>query len=385
MGLRASFLAALLVPAVAWLPAAARADVTIGAVLSLTGPAASIGIPGRNVIDMLPREANGQKIRYVILDDGSDSTNAVKAFQKLVGEEKVDLVFGPSVTPTSLAVLDVAGATSTPFISHAGSESIIQPPEGNRRWAFKLVVSEAMMVAPPLKWLKAQGGNTLAGIAMATAFGDAFTGAAKADAAARGIAWLGEEKYNPADTSVTPQALKTMTKQPDAVFIAASGTPGALPVIELRARGYKGPILHNQGIANPDFLRIAGKSADGMLVAVNPVMVAEQLPDNGEITKSAMDYVRAYEGKYGPNTRSIFGAIAWDAYLLFAEALPVALKSAQPGTAEFRKALRDAMEQVKELKGAGGVFSLTPSNHNGADERALVLTTVQDGAWKVLK
>lgn len=385
MRLHALPLAALLAPLVALAPVAARADITIGAVLSLTGPAASIGIPGRNVIDMLPREAAGQKIRYVIVDDASDSTGAVKAFQKLVSEEKADLIFGPSVTPTSLAVVDVAGSTGTPFISHAGSESIIVPQEGNKRWGFKLAVPETVMMAPVLDWVKAHNGKTLASIGMATAFGDAFNAAAKSEATKRDITWLGDEKYNPADTSVTPQVLKTIAKQPDAVFIAASGTPGALPVIELRARGYKGPILHNQGIANPDFLRVAGKAADGMLIALNPVMVAEQLPDNGEMTKSALAYVHAYEAKFGPNSRSLFGTLAWDGYLLFAQALPTALKAAQPGTAEFRKALRDAMEQVKDLKGAAGIYNLTPGNHNGTDARALVLSTVENGTWKLLK
>lgn len=363
---------------------AARADITIGAVLSLTGPAASLGIPAHNVIDLLPKEAAGQKIRYIVLDDGTDSTAAVKNFQKLVTEEKVDLVLGPSVTPTSLAVLDAAGASGTPFISLAGSEAIIVPQQGNRRWAFKLAAPEALMLAAPLNWLKAHGGKTMAGIAQATAFGDAFIAAAKAETARRGIAWQGEEKYNLADTSVTPQTLKTMSRQPDAVFIAGSGTPGALPLLELRARGYKGAIIHNQGIANPDFLRIAGKAADGMILAASPVTVAEQLPATAAVKQPAMDYVKLYEGKHGANTRSLFGATAWDGYLLFAKALPAALKAAQPGTPEFRTALRDAMEQVKDLYGACGVYSMSPANHNGTDERALVLITVENGNWKLM-
>lgn len=375
----ATALAALLA-----LAPAAKADVTVGAVLSLTGPAASLGIPARNIIDMMPREIAGQKIRYIILDDGTDSTAAVKNFQKLVSEEKVDLILGPSVTPTSLAVLDAAGVSGTPFISLAGSDVIISPQEGNKRWAFKLAAPEALMLAGPLTWLKAKGGKTLAGIAQATAFGDAFIAAARSEGEKRGIAWQGDEKYNLSDTSVTPQTLKTIAKQTDAVFIAGSGTPGALPVLELKARGYKGAIIHNQGIANPDFLRVAGKAADGIILSASPVTVAEQLPDSSTMKKPAMDFVRLYEGKYGPNTRSLFGATAWDGFLLLSQALPVALKSAQPGTAEFRKALRDAMEQVKDLYGACGIYSMSPTNHNGTDERALVLITVQDGNWKLM-
>lgn len=323
--------------------APARADLTIGAVLSLTGPAASLGIPMRNVIELLPRQIAGQKIRYVVLDDGTDSSAAVRAFRKLVTEEKVDIVIGPSVTPTSLAVLDVAGASGTPMISLAGSNAIIVPQQGNRRWAFKLAPPETAMLTGPMQYLKDHGGKTVATIAQATAFGDAFAAAAKQEAGQRGIKPLGVEKYNLTDTSVTPQVLKLMALRPDGVFIAGSGTPAAMPVIELRNRGYKGLILLNQGVANPDFLRVAGKSADGAILAAAPVVVAEQLPDSSAAKKPAMAYVKLYEGKYGPNTRSLFGASAWDAWLLIERAVPTALQAARPGTAAFRTALRDAM------------------------------------------
>ena len=376
---------AVIVLAAALLGGAARADVTVGAVLSLTGPGASLGIPERNIIDMLPREVAGQKIRYVVLDDATDSTAAVKNFQKLVSEEKADIIIGPSVTPTSLAVLDVAGASGTPFISLAGSESVIVPQEGNRRWAFKLASSEALMLSAPLDAMKAQGIKSLAAIGVSTAFGDAFIAAAKIEAERRGITWLGDERYAPTDTTVTPQALKTMAKQPGAIFLASSGTPGALPVIELKARGFKGLVIHNQGIANPDFLRVAGKSADGMLLSASPVTVAEQLQDGSPVKASALEYVRLYEGKYGPNSRSLFGGTAWDGFLLLTQALPTALKAAQPGTPAFRTALRDAIEQLKDVYGACGVYSMSPTNHNGTDTRALVLVTVENGGWKLLK
>ena len=377
--------AALVLAGVVGLAGMAQAEVTIGAVLSLTGPGASLGIPERNVIDMLPREIAGQAVRFVVLDDASDSTAAVKAFQKLVTEEKVDLVIGPSVTPTSLAVLDAAGMSGTPFISLAGSEAVIVPQEGNRRWAFKLPASEALMLTAPFDRLKAQGVKSVASIALATAFGDAFVVAAKAEAAKRGIEWLGDERYAPTDTSVTPQALKTMAKNPGAVFIASSGTPGALPVIELKARGFKGVVVHNMGIANPDFLRVAGKAADGMILAASAVTVAEQLPASNAMKQAAMAYVQLYEGKFGPNSRSVFGAWAWDGFMLLSAALPAALKGGQPGTPAFRAALRDAMEQVKNLYGTCGVYSMSPGNHNGTDDRALVLITVENGTWKLVQ
>jgi branched-chain amino acid transport system substrate-binding protein len=366
-------------------PALAHAQITIGAVLSLTGGGASLGIPERNVIDMLPKEIAGQKIRYVILDDATDSTKAVQAFQKLVSEDKVDFVIGPSVTPTSLAVLEPAGASGTPMVSLAGSEAVIQPPEGNRRWAFKLASPETSMLAAPLDYLKARGAKTIGSIAFATAFGDAFIAALKPEATKRGISFTGVETYNLTDTSVTPQTLKVMAGKPDAIFLANSGTPGALPVIELRNRNYAGIIVANQGIASPDFLRVAGKAADGVVLASTPVTVAEQLPASHPAKAPAMEFVKAYEGKFGPNSRTLFGATAWDAYLLFAQAVPDALKAGAPGTPAFRTAIRDAMEHESNVFGAAGIYNMTPTNHNGTDGRSLVLITIKDGAWKLVE
>ena len=366
------------------MPVAAHADITIGAVLSLTGGGASLGIPERNTIELLPREIAGQKIRYVILDDATDSTKAVQAFQKLVSEEKVDFIIGPSVTPTSLAVLDAAGASGTPMVSTAGSQSVIEPPTGGRRWAFKLASPEAAMLAVPLDYLKAHGGKTIGNIAFATAFGDAFTAALDVEGAKRGLKVTGVEKFNLNDTSVTPQVLKLMSAKPDAIFMATSGTPGALPVLELRNRNYPGLLIANQGIANPDFLRVAGKAAEGVVLASSPVTVAEQLPANHPMRDGAMAFVKVYEAKWGANTRNLFGATAWDAYLLFASAVPNALKVGQPGTAAFRTAIRDGIENGPEVKGSAGIYKMTPTDHNGTDSRSLVMVVVKDGLWKYL-
>ena len=365
-------------------PVAAHADITVGAVLSLTGGGASLGIPQRNTLELLPREVAGQKIRYVILDDGTDSTKAVQAFQKLVSEEKVDFIIGPSVTPTSLAVLETAGASGTPMVSTVGSQSVIEPPTGGRRWAFKLASPEAAMLAVPLDYMKAHGGKTIGAIAFATAFGDAFTAALESEGAKRSLKITGVEKFNLNDTSVTPQALKLMAAKPDAIFMATSGTPGALPVIELRNRNFPGLLIANQGVANPDFLRVAGKAAEGVVLASSPVAVAEQLPANHPMRDGAMAFVNVYEAKWGANTRNLFGATTWDAYLLFAAAVPTALKVAQPGTAAFRTALRDAMETGGEVKGSAGIYKMTPTDHNGTDNRSLVMVVVKDGLWRYL-
>lgn len=80
-----------------------------------------------------------------------------------------------------------------------------------------------------------------------------------------------------------------------------------------------------------------------------------------------------------------FGANTFDAGLLLQKAIPVALKKAQPGSAEFRAALRDALEQTKKLVGAQGIFNMTPQNQNGMDARARVMMTVKNGRWTLVQ
>ena len=360
----------------------ARAEVTLGAVLSLTGPSAGLGIPARNTVELLPRTLAGEPVRWVVLDDGSDPTAAVRAVRKLVDEERVDVILGPSNTPNSLAVLDVI--VGTPTVSLAGSASVIEPPEGARRWAFKLTPTERIATGQVAEHMAAAGIRTIASIGFANSFGDGYIGAMEAEAAARGIQSLLQVRYNLTDTSLTPQVLRLIQAKPDAIFVAGSGTPGVAPMIELRARGYTGPIYTNQGIANPDALRVGGRALDGTRFSAVPVLVAEQLPDDAPVKASALAYVRAYEAKHGPGSRSLFGAILWDAFFLADAGAKVALGQAQPGTAEFRLALRDAMERVRGLAGAQAVFNLTPTDHSGAEASSQVMVEVRDGGYRML-
>jgi branched-chain amino acid transport system substrate-binding protein len=163
-----------------------------------------------------------------------------------------------------------------------------------------------------------------------------------------------------------------------------SGTPAALPQATLVERGYKGRIYQTHGVANNDFLRVGGKSVEGAVLPVGPVLIPEQLPDSHPCKKVGLEYIKAYEGAYGAGSHSTFGAHTWDAYLLLQRAIPEALKKAKPGTAEFRAALRDALENVKELAATHGVFNFSASDHKGLDGRAVVMVRVENGAWKLL-
>ncbi len=362
----------------------AHAELTIGAVLSLTGPAAGLGIPERNTIELLPTTIGTEKVRWVVLDDASDTTAAVRAARKLTEEEHVDVIIGPSNTPNSIALLDVIGAAGVPMISLSGSSAVNEPPEGNRRWAFKLIPSERVATVQIVDHMQRTGKTSLGHIGFANALGDGYIKALDAQANARGVKTALEVRYNPGDTSVTPQILRLTQAKPDAVFVAASSVPATTPIIELRMRGFTGPIYTVQGIAGPDAIRVGGKSLDGVLFSSVPVLVAEQLPDGHPVKAEAMRFVTAYEGKYGPGSRSLFGATLWDAFLLVSAGTPTALKAGLPGTPAFRTALRDAMENVRGLVGAEAVFTLTPTDHSGAQADSQVMVEIRDGAYRLL-
>ena len=262
---------------------------------------------------------------------------------------------------------------------------IAVPQEGHRRWAFKLAPNESTMGEYIFDSLEAAHGKTIAYIAYSNSYGEAFVKEIDKVRAKRGLSVVADERYSPTDTSVSPQVLKVISAHPDAVFLAVVGSTGALPVIELRKRGYKGLIYMTQGIASPDFVRVGGRDVDGVMFPVSPALVAEQLPDANPVKKVALDYVTTYENKWGAGTRSLFGAAVWDSYVLLDNAVPVALKTAQPGTPAFRTALRDALEHAGEVIGAEGVFNMTPTDHIGNDRRALVLVKIEQGKWVLIK
>ncbi|MBY6344552.1 ABC transporter substrate-binding protein [Providencia rettgeri] len=364
------------------LPVAVSAQIKVGVTVAATGPAASLGIPERNTVSLLPTEVAGQKIEYIVLDDATDTTVAVRNMRKLITDDKVDVVIGTSVTPGSLAMVDVAGETKTPMISVAANAKIVDPVEGARTWVFKTPQNDQLMAGALAEAMVKQNVKTLGFIGYNDAYGDGWLNVITEAAQAKGIKVLGAERYGRNDTSVTGQVLKLLGTKPDAVLIAGSGTPVALPQRELKGRGYAGIIYQTHGAANSDVLRVCGKDCNDMILPAGPLLVAEQLPDSSSVKKTAMDYKEKYEAKYGAGSINTFGGHMWDAGLLVTEAIPVALKSgAKPGTPEFRAALRDALEQTKELAASQGVFNMSPTDHAGLDTRAHVIVKVVDGKW----
>ncbi|MCS6809807.1 MAG: ABC transporter substrate-binding protein [Tepidimonas sp.] len=364
------------------LSAAAWADINVGVTLSTTGPAASLGIPEKNTVTLMPKTIGGEKINYIVLDDASDTTAAVTNARKLISENKVDVIIGSTTTPNSLAMIDAVAEARVPMISLAASARIVEPMDDKRRWVFKTPQNDILMAMAIATHMADNGVRNVAFIGFADAYGEGWYQEFAKAAGLKKLNIVANERYNRTDTSVTGQVLKIVSARPDAVLIAGSGTPAALPQKTLKERGYSGKIYQTHGVANNDFLRVCGKDCEGTLLPAGPMLVADQLPNDHPVKKSAQAYVKAYEDAYGKGSVTTFGGHAWDAGLLLQAAVPEALKKAKPGTPEFRAALRDALENAKNVAGAHGIFNMSPTDHAGLDQRARVMVRIDNGAWK---
>ncbi len=369
---------ALTVGALAAMPA--LADINVGVVASMTGPAAALGAETRKAVSMFPTTVGGEKINFILLDDTTDPTAAVKNVRKLISEDKVDAILGPNLISTATAMADVANTEKVPMISVAPLDV-----SGDKRgFVFRSEPSADLMVQRIVNDMVASGVKTVGFIGFSDSWGELLH-KALTKAADSKITIVASERYGRADPSVQAQVLKIISAKPDAVFVGASGTPAAMPQITLRERGFKGRIYQSHGVTSKEFLRVGGKAVEGALIPVGPVLVAEQLPDTHPTKKNGVAFVQALEAKYGPDSRSTFAGASWDAWLLLQNALGNALKGkARPGTPEFRAAVRENIEKNK-LVGTNGVYSMSATDHAGYDPSAIVLIKVENNHWKLVK
>ena len=362
----------------------ASADIRVGVIASSTGVTAVVGIPQKNTVALLPTEIGGQKVEYIVLDDASDPTNAVTDLKKLLAEHKVDALIGPTTTPAALAMLDFVADAKVPLLTTVGSSALVVPMDDKKKWVFKTTQNDDLIAEAVLAHMVASGIRSVGFIGFNDPYGENWFKVFAPMAEKAGIRISASERYTRTDASVTGQVLKLISARPDAVFIAATGGPAVLPQSALLEKGYKGRIYQTHGVATNDFIRIGGARVEGTLMAGGPMLVADDLPASNPVKAVAQGYIKAYDAKFGAGSTSTFGANTFDAGLLLQKAIPVALKKAQPGSPEFRAALRDALEQTKEVVGAQGVFTMSAQNHNGMDNRARVMMTVKNGHWTLL-
>ncbi|WP_020396355.1 ABC transporter substrate-binding protein [Thiolinea disciformis] len=359
----------------------ALAEIKVGVSLSTTGPGAALGIPEKNAIAMLPTKIGDETVTYIVLDDATDPSAATKNARKLVDEDKVDVIIGSSVTPTTIAIAEVANETKTPNIAVAPANL---PPEKNA-WVFRTPQHNNIMASALVDHMKANNVKTLGFIGFADAYGEDWLSALKKPLEAAGIKLDPIERYARTDTSVTGQVLKLTSAKPDAILVVGSGSPAGLPQTSLVERGYKGQIYQTHAAASPAFFKVAGKAAEGVIMPIGPVVVVDQIAADHPSKAEGEKLVKAYNAKYGDASFTSFAGHAHDAFKLLEAATPIALKTAKPGTPEFRQALRDALEASKEVVGVHGVYNMTPDDHFGLDQRGRVLVKVVDGKYQLIK
>lgn len=372
-------LLALTIAALAAAPA--FADINVGIIASLTGPAAALGAETKKAVALFPATVGGEKINYILLDDATDPTSAVKNVRKLISEDKVDAILGPNLISTAVAMADVANAEKTPMVSVAP----LDVAGDKRGYVFRSEPSADLMVQRIVADMVENGAKTVGFIGFSDSWGELLLKAlTKAGEGKLDI--VASERFGRADPSVQAQVLKIMAAKPDVVFVGASGTPAAMPQITLRERGYKGKIYQSHGVTSKEFLRVGGKAVEGALIPVGPVLVAEQLPDSHPAKKNGVAFVKDLEAKNGPDSRSTFAGASWDAWLLLQNAIVGAQKGkAKAGTPEFRAALRDGIEKTSKLVGTNGVYTMAANDHAGYDASSIVLIKVENNRWKLVK
>ena len=361
-----------------------HAQVKIGVVSSSTGPIAMVGIPQKNTVPLMPTKAGGQSIRYIPLDDGSDPTASVVAIKKLISEENVDAIIGPSGSPNAMGAIQFIAEAGVPLLAPVGTAAVVLPMNEQKKWVFKTTQNDGLIASALLEHMAKTGVKTVGFIGTADPYGENWGKVFAEGAAKKGIRIVADERFQRQDTSVTAQALKVIAARPDVVLIAAPGSPAVLPQLALVDRGYKGKFYQTHGAALPDFLKLGGKKVEGTILAASLMLVLDQVPDSHPSKKIAKGYMAAYEKTYGA-TPATFGGNMYDAGLLLEKAIPLALAKGKPGTPEFRSALRDALEQTRELAATQGVYNMTPADHSGFDDRGRELITVSNGTWTLLK
>ena len=368
-------LATLLSASQAW------ADLTIGVSVSLTGPTSALGIPTKNGIELWPKTIAGEKLNIIMLDDATDPTQGVKNTRRFITEDKVDVIVGSVATPVAVAMSDVAaeGQTVQLMLSPANL------PEGKGAWSFRMPQSTAVMAIPIVEHWKKVGVRTYGFLGYADAYGEAWLKDIQPIAEKAGIKLIATERFARPDTSVTGQALKLVSANPDAILVVASGSGAAMPHKGLVERGYaKGKIYQTHGAASRDLMRIGGADVEGSFVSSGPAVVAPLLPDSNASKAIGVKYVTEYEKAYGKGNANQFGAHAFDVVIVLEKAIPLALKKGKPGTKEFRAGLKEALETMGRTPVSQGVLNYTATDHFGYTPETGVLLKIVGGEWQVV-
>jgi len=379
--LAAGRLASLFGAALALSSAPARADETIklGAILSVTGPAAFLGAPEARTLEMLVEQANakggieGRKVALVMRDSGGSPEKAISFARQLIDEEKVFAIIGPSTSGETMAVKSIAEEARVPLISLAAAEVIVNPVA---RYVFKTAQKDSHAVVKIFEEMRKRGITRIAVFSSNTGFGKAGKEQIEKLAPGYGIQIALNEVYDRAATDLTAEATKLKGANVQAVLNWSIEPAQSILVKNIRQLGLTLPIFQSHGFGNLAYVKAAGPAAEGVVFPLGRLLVGDMLPDGHPQKAVLVAYRDAYRSRYGEEV-SGFGGYAWDAFKILELAI---------GRAGLdREKVRTAIENLKGFVGTSGVFAFSPTDHNGLDLASFEMLTVKDGRFVILE
>ncbi|MDU0457349.1 MAG: ABC transporter substrate-binding protein [Geobacteraceae bacterium] len=358
----------------------AAGTIKIGGLFAVTGPASFLGEPEKKTLEMLAKEANdkgginGMKVEVVIYDTTGDATKAVQLATKLIKDDKVSVIIGPSTTGESMAVIPVAEKEKIPLISCAAGIKITEPV---KQWVFKTPANDHVAAEKILNYMAKQKQKNIALLTVTDGFGSSGREQIKTLAKQKGFAIVADEVYGPKDTDMTAQLTKIRGIKPDVIICWGTNPGPAVITKNVKQLGIKIPLYMSHGVASKKFIELAGPdAAEGVMLPAGKLAIYDVLPKNDIQYKLLKDYDQAYRKAHGVEA-STFGGYAYDAWLLATAAIK------KSGTTPDK--IRSGIEQTKKLTSISGVFNMSPKDHNGLDLSAFEMVKVSKGDWVLIK
>nr|WP_298432659.1 ABC transporter substrate-binding protein [Geobacter sp.] len=357
----------------------AAPPIKIGGLFAVTGPASFLGEPERNTAQMVVNEINaaggikGRRFELVAYDTQGDATKAVQAANRLIKEDRVVAIIGPSTTGDTMAVIPIAERAHIPLVSCAAGSKITAPV---KRWVFKTAQNDALAVARIYEHLAGKKLTRVAILTVSDGFGSSGREQLKANAARYGIRIVSDDTYGPKDTDMTAQLTKIRGSQAQAIICWGTNPGPAVIARNARQIGLKIPLFMSHGVSSKKFIELAGDAAEGIILPSGRVIVADLLPNSDRQKKSLLAFVKDYQRHYRAEGDH-FGGHAWDAVML--------LKTAVERGGDNPAAIRDQLEKIRNFAGIGGVFSYSPADHAGLNKDAFVLVEVRNRDWALVK
>jgi len=357
----------------------AAQPIKIGALFSITGPASFLGEPERNTAQMVVDEINknggvkGHMLQLIVYDTQGDATKAVQAATRLIKEDKVAAIIGPSTTGDSMAVIPIVEKAQVPLVSCAAGIKITEPV---KKWVFKTAQNDSLAVARIYEHLKKQKISKVAILTVSDSFGSSGREQLKAQAANFGIQVVNDDTYGPKDTDMTAQLTKIRGSQAQALICWGTNPGPAVIARNARQLGLKLPLYMSHGVSSKKFIVLAGDAAEGIILPSGRVLVADLLANSDKQKKSLLSYVKDYQNHYKAEGDH-FGGHAWDAVML--------IKGAIEKGADTPAAIRDQLEKTRHFAGIGGIFNYSPEDHSGLSKDAFVLVEIKQKDWVLIK